>query len=179
MVDEVLLELVEYQVEVAVEHGRPVLDDVCERCARRRGDHGSLDERAHLARDRLCDGRDGIVGPRSDDDDRAVGATADRTPAGELADAPGDAGVEQGALPDPARAVEDREPRGEEVRHRDLGLALAAKEEQSIELAVAERREAAERRRERAATVVVMRPTPSVRRSCRRAPVTYTSTVSP
>jgi hypothetical protein len=57
----------------------------------------------------------------------------------------GDRRTKERRLADPARPVEDCEPRGEQVRHDDLPLPLAAAEEQRIEVRVLERSETLER----------------------------------
>ena len=48
------------------------------------------------------------------------------------------AGAEHRALPDPARAVEHRQPGREHIRRDDLALALAPEEQERVELGVLE-----------------------------------------
>ena len=124
VVEEVLLELVEDEVELAF-HRRDERDRVHDRTGRlhARGGCDGCVERAQR-----------VVGPRVEDDD-----------AGMLGEGPQiarDAGAQHGALADAARPVEHGQPRRDEVRDDDLALALAAEEEQRVELRVLERREA-------------------------------------
>ncbi len=57
---------------------------------------------------------------------------------GQLAERARDRGAEQRRLPDAARPVEHGQPRGDEVRDDDLGLALAPEEQERVELGVLE-----------------------------------------
>jgi hypothetical protein len=123
VVEQVLLELVEQEMQLAVPLGRR-----CHRVdePRRRsqvvalGVHG-LDQPG---------GR--ILGPRIVEDDRRAAL---------LPQPAGDAGAEERALPDAARPVEDGQPAREHVRRHRSYLALAAEEEERVELRVLERRE--------------------------------------
>ena len=106
VIDEVLLELVEDEADVAVEDRAPVLDHVGEartgrRIGRRRGD-----QRAHRFPDRLGEPVDRIVGPRGEDDTGEVGTAAEGTPKAELPHTTDDSRTQERALADTARAVE-------------------------------------------------------------------------
>jgi hypothetical protein len=128
VVEEVLLELVEDHVDVAVESSRPSRQLVGERSTLpdcfdvvgRGGAHG-VEQVGH-----------GVAGPRrEDDDERVVGSPeAMRHP-----------GTEQRRLADAADPVEDGQARGHQVGDDHLDLALAAEEEQRVEGRVLERRE--------------------------------------
>ena len=128
VVEEVLLELVEDEVELGVEPPRPGRERVGER-------HAST-KRAGTVADSGFDGveqiRNGVARPGREDDDDGV-LLAPETMR--------DARLQQGRLPDAARAVEDGQPRGHQVRDDHLDLALAAEEEQRVELGVVERRQ--------------------------------------
>ena len=93
---------------------------------------------------------------------------------GSRAERPRDAREEERRLPHPARAVEDREPRRDEVRDDDLGVALPPEEVERVEVGVLERGEAAvrrrrgSRRRPRAAARGARRTRPGRRRARRR-----------
>ena len=124
MVEDVLLEVVEQEVELAalLRGGGDRVDE-----ARRGAELAAL--RVHR-RDQA--GR-GILGPRVVHDDRR---------AAQLPQPARDAGAEERALADAARPVEDGEPVREHVRRHGRDLALAAEEEERVELGVLERREA-------------------------------------
>ena len=114
VVEEVLLELVEDQVDLAAR------------------DHGSLDGLdeggplldLRLFRDRGGERRRRVLGP--------VRVHCDDRPLGQSPEIPGHRRAQQRRLPDPARPVQDRQPRRDEVRDVDLALPLAAEEEQPI-----------------------------------------------
>ena len=121
VVEEVLLGLVEDEVDVAVglRAARAPSSGATPFGAAARGLGDRLGER---------DGR--IVAPaREDDDERLLGKLAQRACDGR---------AQERRLPDAARAVEHRQPRGDEVRDDDLALALAPEEEQRVELGVLE-----------------------------------------
>ena len=130
VIDEVLLELVEHEIDVAVEHVRPVVDDIREPGIWRRCGDRATHERHDLLRQRVGERGDRIVRPRSEHDHRTVRSAAERAATGELTDPARDARAEERALADPAGAIEDRQPRSKEVRDCDLGLVLAPEEEQ-------------------------------------------------
>ena len=65
----------------------------------------------------------------------------------ERAQLPHDSCGEERGLADPALAVENGEPRRDEIRDDDVTLALAAEEEEPIELRVLEGGQALERRK--------------------------------
>ena len=75
----------------------------------------------------------GLLRPRIVHDDRR---------AAQLAQPARHAGAEERALADAARSVEDSEPVREHVRRHGRDLALAAEEEERVELGVLERGEA-------------------------------------
>ena len=81
----------------------------------------------------------GIVAPaREHDDERLLRQLSQRAR---------DRGAQQRRLADPARAVEHRQPRGDQVGDDDLPLALAAEEQERVELGVVERAQALVRAR--------------------------------
>ena len=127
LVEEVLLELVEDHVDVPLHDPR--------RGPQRVGERPAAFESDRLL-DRLVQAAARVTGPGREHDDRGVVDGADRV---------GDRGPEQRRLPDPARAVQDREPRGHQIGDDDLPLALAAEEEEGVELGVLERRQPLER----------------------------------
>ena len=138
MVCEVLLGLVEDQVDVAMSL----------RALDRLDQLAGLDPRpvGHRLRER----RSGVVPPvREHRHERLLG---------KLAQLPGDRGQEQGRLTDPARPVQHREARGDEVRDDDLGIALASEEVQRVELGVVEGGETTVRRRDAHAWASSRRP---------------------
>ena len=126
LVEEVLLELVEDDVDVAADRFRRGLQRLDERPPALEADR---------LLDRLLRAPVGVARPRREDDDRRVVDRAHRVR---------DRGAEERALADAARPVQHRQPRGHEVGEHDLALALAAEEEQRVELRVLERSEALE-----------------------------------
>ena len=128
MVREVLLGLVEDQVDVTrglrpVEHFDQPLGLDC----------AQIGDRGGQVLGRLS------APAREDDHDRRLGQLSQR---------PCDRGEQERGLADPARAVQDGESRGDEVRDDDLGVALAPEEVEGVELRVLERREPAIRGRD-------------------------------
>ena len=111
VVDEVLVELVEDEVDLAF---------------------GRLAEQLDEARPR-------VAAPRVEDDDLFA-----RFPQPVR-----DPGPEQRALPHAARAIQDGEAIGEQVRGDDLGLALAPEEQKRVQCRLVERRKALVRTRGR------------------------------
>ena len=124
VVEDVLLEVVEQQMELPA-----LLRDSRHRVDEPRG----RAELAALGMDRSDQPSRGILGPRVVHDDRCTA---------QLAQPAGHAGTEERALADAARSVENGEPAREHVRRHGGDLALAAEEEQRVELGVLERREA-------------------------------------
>ena len=114
VVQEVLLGLVEHEVHVAV--GLRALECL------------SADPRPSPPTWPIASGETRIFAPaREDDDERLLGQLPKRA---------GDRRAQQRRLADTARPVEDGQPRGDEVHDDALFLALAAEEEQRVELRV-------------------------------------------
>src|SRR5206468_10261193 len=124
VVEDVFLEVVEQQVEL------PAL---------LRGGGDRVDKSGRRAEvtapgmDRVDQASRGILSPRVVHDDRRAALLTQpaRNP-----------GAEERALADTARPVEDGQPVREHVRRHRSDLALAAEEEQRVELRILERREA-------------------------------------
>ena len=124
MVEQVLLELVEQQVELAapLRRGRDGVHDPCRRPQiAALGVHG-IDQAGGW-----------ILGPRVVKDDGRAAL---------LPQPAGDARAEQRALADAARPIEDGQPAREHVRRDRRDLTLATEEEQRVELGVLEGGEA-------------------------------------
>ena len=146
VVEQVLVELVEHDVEVAFERERPGRERAGQRV---RSAGGICDvlagDSCELSANTVQNGLHRVVAPGVDDRDRKIRDTAVRTTASRLTEVVRDPGAKHGCLACPARPVQDRERRGHEVRGNHLALALAAEKEERVELVVSERREAAVR----------------------------------
>jgi hypothetical protein len=129
VVDEELLELVEDEIQVPVQRAGDL----------RRIDEGGRALHARRCSDRRRERLDGVVEPGLVDDYERL--------LGQAPQVARDGCAQERALPHAARAVEDRQARGDEVGGDDLALLLAAEEEQGVELRVLERRQALVRAR--------------------------------
>ena len=145
VVYEELLELVEHDEDLSIENLGPVVDGVGEARRGRRPCRPVPGDLPHLVGDRARQSAHRVARPCREDDGNAVRATAGRSRPGNFADSPRDPCAEERSLPDAARSVEHRESGGEEIRDDDFDLALSSEEEQRVELALAERRQSAER----------------------------------
>ncbi len=123
VIEDVLLEVVEQQVQLAV---------LLRRGSNRVDEAGRRSELAALRADGRDQAGSGILGPRVVHHHRC---------AAELSQPPRHAGAEQRALADAARPVEHGEPAREDVRRHGRDLSLAAEEEQRVELGILERGE--------------------------------------
>ena len=133
VVEEVLLELVEYEVEVRVEPSH----DAAERIGQGVGASNRL-ARVQSILGCIEQVGDGITSP---------GRRHDHNGFGLLSQPLREARAEERRLADAARAVEDREPIGHEVRDDHLDLALAPEEERRVVRRVLERCQPLERHR--------------------------------
>ena len=152
VVEEVLLELVEDDVELGADRGVPPRHCLGERAPT----EVQVDVRPDapcLLLDRAKQAFARVAAPVGVHDD----------PGGLVPSEPcDDAGAEKRRLPHAARPVQDRESRGHEVGGDHLDLALAAEEEQRVELGLPERRQALERRRRRGESRVRQPVAPAV-----------------
>ena len=131
VVEEELLELVEDHVEVPAHDPRRGGERLHERASALEADR-VLDRRLEAALR--------VTRPRREDDDRGVVHGPERVR---------DRGAKERGLSHAARAVQDCQARGHQVRHDDVALALAPAEEERVELGVLKGRQALEGSRNR------------------------------
>ena len=136
MVEEILLETVQDEQSVDVATLGPTLQHAQQLTT------GIVD--AKLVQDCGPQAGQGIGPPRMEDDDRVLGRAvrADVLPQPVC-----NPRLQQRALADAARPVDDGEPRRQDVRDDQRPLTLAAEEQQCIQVRRAEGRETLERRR--------------------------------
>ncbi len=137
VVEEVLLELVEHEQQRAARALGKTGEAIDERALGRIGGEFRLDGRDRLAHG-LAEGGDGVGGaPRGEGDGDELGGSRGRVLAPRLlAEMPHHPGVEHRALPDPARAVENRDAVGAEVVDDDLAPPVPAEEPVRVRLRV-------------------------------------------
>ena len=125
MVDEVLLHLIEHEVDLASDLCTPLREDVGElEC---RLGHGRTRSR------RDCRAR--VVAPLIDHHRQSAISYDVAAARGNKGSKPAnDSGPQQRALADAARPVEHGQPRRDEIRCYELGLAIATEEEPLVEL---------------------------------------------
>ena len=176
MVEEVFLELIEDEQEVAVERGGPGLQGGHERGGRGRsqGGHGRM-QRSQVGLqggvDAVQQAGQGVIAPGVDDDDGELRvAVVGQVLGGQVTQVMDDSGAQHGAFAHAAGAIEQRQACGNQVGLDHVALTLAAKEEVGVILAVGNQAFVG---REWQGMIVherlpVPRP-PSLKRFCRRS----------